>query len=74
MDADNGCIGAALLVAGGMLLASFVFSGDPYTNGDGSRWSPRQFHGLASSRRVADRDGPTSQESWSGRPHVGLLN
>jgi hypothetical protein len=39
-------LGAASLVAGGVLLAIFVFSGDPYANGVGSRWSHRESHSL----------------------------
>jgi hypothetical protein len=39
-------LGAALLLAGGVLLAIFVFSGDPYANGEGSRWSRRESHEL----------------------------
>jgi hypothetical protein len=39
-------LGAASLLAGGVLLAIFVFSGDPYANGDGSRWSRRESHDL----------------------------
>ncbi len=50
-------LGAVLLVAGGVLLAVFVFSGDPYTNGDGSRWSHRQFHGLVYVSWVASAIG-----------------
>src|SRR5262245_45225620 len=38
-------LGAALLLAGGALLAFFVFSGDPYTNGTPSRWANRDAHG-----------------------------
>jgi hypothetical protein len=36
--------GAALVVAGAVALAWFVFSGDPYVNGDMSRWSRRDSH------------------------------
>jgi hypothetical protein len=36
--------GAVLLVLGGVFLAWFVFSGDPYVNGDASRWSRRDSH------------------------------
>jgi peptidoglycan/LPS O-acetylase OafA/YrhL len=39
-------LGAASLLAGGVLLAIFVFSGDPSANGDGSRWSRRESHDL----------------------------
>ncbi|MDX6550648.1 MAG: hypothetical protein QOJ31_1332 [Gaiellales bacterium] len=39
-------LGAASLLAGGVLLAVFVFSGDPYANGVGSRWSHRESHDL----------------------------
>jgi hypothetical protein len=39
-------LGAALLLVGGVLLAIFVFSADPYTNGQDSRWSRRESHGL----------------------------
>jgi hypothetical protein len=36
--------GAVLLVLGGVFLAWFVFTGDPYVNGDASRWSRRNSH------------------------------
>jgi hypothetical protein len=38
--------GAVLLVLGGVFLAWFVFTGDPYVNGDASRWSRRDSHVL----------------------------
>jgi hypothetical protein len=38
--------GVAILIAGGLLLADFVFSGDPYVGGDVSRWSRRPSHRL----------------------------
>jgi hypothetical protein len=36
--------GAVLVLAGALLLAWFVFSGDPYVNGEASRWSRRTSH------------------------------
>jgi hypothetical protein len=36
--------GAVLVIAGAVLLAWFVFSGDPYVNGAASRWSRRDSH------------------------------
>jgi hypothetical protein len=38
--------GAVLVVVGAVFLAWFVFSGDPYVNGDASRWSRRTSHVL----------------------------
>jgi hypothetical protein len=38
--------GAVVVVAGALLLAWFVFSGDPYVNGAASRWSRRDSHVL----------------------------
>jgi hypothetical protein len=38
--------GAVLVVVGAVFLAWFVFSGDPYVNGDASRWSRRDTHVL----------------------------
>jgi hypothetical protein len=38
--------GAVIVVAGAVFLAWFVFSGDPYVNGDASRWSRRTSHVL----------------------------
>lgn len=38
--------GAVLVVVGAVFLAWFVFSGDPYVNGDVSRWSRRDSHVL----------------------------
>lgn len=39
-------IGAVLVVVGAVFLAWFVFSGDPYVDGDVSRWSRRTSHVL----------------------------
>lgn len=36
--------GAALVVGGAVVLAWFVFAGDPYVNGAASRWSRRDSH------------------------------
>jgi hypothetical protein len=36
--------GAVVLVLGGAFLAWFVFTGDPYVDGDVSRWSRRDSH------------------------------
>ena len=36
--------GAVIVVVGVVLLAWFVFSGDPYVNGAASRWSRRTSH------------------------------
>jgi hypothetical protein len=36
--------GAVLLVLGGVFLAWFVLNGDPYVNGNASRWSRRDSH------------------------------
>jgi hypothetical protein len=38
--------GAVLVVVGAVVLAWFVFSGDPYVDGDASRWSRRTSHVL----------------------------
>jgi hypothetical protein len=38
--------GAVLVVVGAVFLAWFVFSGDPYVDGDASRWSRRTSHVL----------------------------
>ena len=46
-------LGAVLLLSGGVLLAFFVFSGDPYTNGETSRWAGREAHRLVYASWVA---------------------
>jgi hypothetical protein len=38
--------GAVVVVVGAVFLAWFVFSGDPYVDGDASRWSRRTSHVL----------------------------
>lgn len=68
-----------IVIAGAVLLAWFVFSGDPYVDGAASRWSRRSSHVIvyaawAASAAVAValwREGRTSSGSH-GRG-VGLL-
>ena len=45
--------GAVLVVAGALLLAWFVFSGDSYVNGAASRWSRRDSHVLVYAAWIA---------------------
>jgi hypothetical protein len=60
-------LGAALLLAGGLLLAFFVFSGDPYTDGETSRWAGRQSHGLVYASWVATALGAAGLFALSRR-------
>jgi hypothetical protein len=60
-------LGAALLLAGGLLLALFVFSGDPYTNGETSRWAGRESHTLVYTSWVATALGATGLFALSRR-------
>ncbi len=45
--------GAVIVVVGVVLLAWFVFSGDPYVNGAASRWSRRTSHVLVYAAWIA---------------------
>ena len=46
-------VAAVLVLAGAVFLAWFVFSGDPYVNGDASRWSRRTSHVLVYAAWIA---------------------
>jgi hypothetical protein len=70
--------GAVLVVAGAVLLAWFVFSGDPYVNGVASRWSRRDSHVLvyaawAASAVVAAALWLERGRRTSGGRQAGLL-
>jgi hypothetical protein len=70
--------GAVLIVAGAVLLAWFVFSGDPYVNGDASRWSRRDSHvfvyaAWAASAVVATALWWEGGRGTSGGRQAGLL-
>ena len=46
-------LGAVAVFTGAVWLTAFVFAGDPYTNGEGSRWSHRTSHGFVYAAWVA---------------------
>jgi hypothetical protein len=60
-------LGAAMLLAGGLLLAFFVFSGDPYTDGETSRWAGRESHALVYASWVATALGAAGLFALSRR-------
>lgn len=60
-------LGAALLLAGGVLLAFFVFSGDPYADGETSRWAGRESHALVYGSWVATALGAAGLFALSRR-------